>query len=378
MQIKKNLICVMVAAATGAGLGAVLGYGPLLRYKADGVLKIGLDTAEYKRVADLARDPHNLSNYAAWSPPPDSNRAGVDHFVRALGQQSWMTPIPTVSKADEREVPDIFLQREHDKLVNGGDRGRVYLGVELAYTAADPSEAANGARWLGAYFKDAATLEGLRQVVSEWAAESAEFSERATERRLKARFDIEQAEARADAFKKIVSAYPEAARRDVSQVIDVRQDNERFMSPMAQLVGAQSEVIGLREQLRQLDRQIDQHAIMKELVVQVQAAMASAHSGGDALEKLTKVVSDFDKKSVSEAQHQKISAVAVQIDEVASRFETQPRFLSQPSEPTSPERPSPHMLIVLAGVLAAFVSAIFLWRDAIHDLLSSRMVAVPE
>ena len=187
MQIKKNLICVMVAAATGAGLGAVLGYGPLLRYKADGVLKIGLDTAEYKRVADLARDPHNLSNYAAWSPPPDSNRAGVDHFVRALGQQSWMTPIPTVSKADEREVPDILLQREHDKLVNGGDRGRVYLGVELAYTAADPSEAANGARWLGAYFKDAATLEGLRQVVSEWAAESAEFSERATERRLKAR-----------------------------------------------------------------------------------------------------------------------------------------------------------------------------------------------
>ena len=55
---------------------------------------------------------------------------------------------------------------------------------------------------------------------------------------------------RAAALKKIVAAYPNAARRDSQQVVDVRKDNEKFMSPMSQLVGAESEVIDIRERLQ--------------------------------------------------------------------------------------------------------------------------------
>ena len=104
---------------------------------------------------------------------------------------------------------------------------------------------ANIASWLGDYFKDVATREAVREQVSRWEAENRQFSDRALERRLKFEFDIQQAQKRATALKAIVAAYPDAARRDSQQVVDVRKDSEKFMSPMSQLVGAESEIINL-------------------------------------------------------------------------------------------------------------------------------------
>jgi hypothetical protein len=372
MQTNKKLTTVLVATIIGAGLGAALGYGPLLRYKSDGVLKVGLDTAEYKRVTELAMDSRTLRTFATWSPPSDFSKLGVDKLIREMATQNWVTPIPRVSKVDERDLPDLLLQQERANLASQGDALRVYLGVELSYTAATANEAVNGATWLGAYFKDTATLEALRQLVSDWTAETAQFSERAVETRLRYQFDIEQAQARADAFKKIVREYPEAARGDVSQVIDVRKDNEKFMSPMAQLIGAQAEVIGVREHLQQLDRQIDQQALMKKVVAQAQVAVSAAHGGGDALNKLNAVISSFDKEQISGAQRQKLSSLAVQVAAVASRFQSSSRFLARPTLPSSPERPSPNVLTAFLAAFAAFVTAAFLWRESLNAFLAGR------
>ena len=121
-----------------------------------------------------------------------------------------------------------------------------FLGLRLTHTAADPAEAANVATWLGEYVKDVGTHEAVRDQVSRWKLENWQFSDRAQERKLKYEFTIEQAQARAAALKKIVASYPDLARREGSQVVDLRKDNEKFISQQAQLVGAESDIIEIR------------------------------------------------------------------------------------------------------------------------------------
>ena len=320
--MQKKMIVVLAAAMAGAGIGAVLGYGPLLRYKTEGVLSMEMGTAEYKRFAELANDSTTVTQFIGASPPPDLKGANIDGLVRNVTRGEWHKPVPKVSKADAKELPDILLQLEQEReKTPQRDRPQererrtpvwVYLGLRLTHSAADPVEAASVAAWLGAYFKDVATREAVREQVSRWSSENRQFSDRALERKLAYEFDIQQAQTRAKALKTIVASYPDTARRDSQQVVDVRKDNEKFMSPLAQLVGAESEIIEIRERVQKLDREIEQQTFVKALVADSESAVGRARSGGESVLNLSAVITEFGKKVRTEAEREKLLSLWLQ------------------------------------------------------------------
>jgi hypothetical protein len=377
--MKKKVIVVLVAAALGAGIGAGLGYGPLLKYKTEGVLSMEMGTAEYKRFAELANDTTTVKQYMAVSPPPDVKEGDLDRLIRTVARGEWHKPVPKVSRADAKELPDILLQleQEREKFTVDDPRAQsrerkpvtVYLGLRLTHTAAEPEQVANVASWLGDYFKDVATREAVREQVSRWKADNRQFSDRALERKLKFEFDIQQAQTRATALKSIVAAYPDAARRDSQQVVDVRKDNEKFMSPMSQLVGAESEVIDIRERLQKLEREIEQQSFVKSLVLEADVAANKAQSGSDSVRQLSIVITEASGKVKTEAEREKLLSLAADLSQITARFLSQAQFVAKPSVPSLPERPTPVMLTVLGALLAAFLVAVFMWRQLIIDLL---------
>lgn len=373
--MRKKVVAVLVAMVVGAGVGAALGYGPLLRYKSEGVLSMEIGTAEYKRFAELAVDGHTVQQYVGVVPPPGLEPSQVEKLVRDMPRGEWLMPVPKVSKVDAKQLPDILLQIEQERekllLSKEGKEGKasVYLGVQLSYAAPDPHQAAGVAGWLGAYFKDVATRETVRDQVSRWAADNRQFSDRALERKLKYEFDIEQAQNRVAALKKVMSSYPDVARRENQQVVDVRKDNEKFMSPVAQLVGAESEMIDIREKLQRLDREMEQQAFAKALITDAQAALGQARSGSESVLKLADVIVRFSKETNTEAQREKLSSLAADMSSISARFLSQAQFIAQPSVPSRPERPRPLMVIALVAVLAGVLAVLFAWRDALVQLL---------
>ena len=214
-----------------------------------------------------------------------------------------------------------------------------------------------------------ATREAVREQVSRWTADNRQFSDRALERKLKFEFDIQQAQKRATALKAIVATYPDAARRDSQQVVDVRKDNEKFMSPMSQLVGAESEIIDIRERLQKLDREIEQQSFVKSLVLEAEAAANKAQSGSDSVRQLSGVITETSKKVKTEAEREKLLSLAADLSQISARFLSQAQFVAKPSVPSQPERPTPRMVIVLGGLLAGFLAAVFLWRKLLIQLL---------
>ena len=379
--MRKKVIAVVVAAAFGAGVGALLGYGPLLKYKTEGVLSMEMGTAEYKRFAELANDTTTVRQYMAVAPPPEIKGDDLDRLVRGVARGEWHKPVPKVSRADAKELPDVLLQLEQERektterdLNRGREAERkppvtVYLGLRLTYAAAEPEQVARVANWLGDYFKDVATREAVREQVSRWTADNRQFSDRALERKLKFEFDIQQAQKRATALKAIVAAYPDAARRDSQQVVDVRKDNEKFMSPMSQLVGAESEIIDIRERLQKLDREIEQQSFVKSLVLEAEAAANKAQSGSDSVRQLSGVITETSKKVRTEAEREKLLSLAADLSQISARFLSQAQFVAKPSVPSQPERPTPRMVIALGGLLAGFLAAVFLWRKLLIQLL---------
>ena len=376
--MEKKVVGLAIAALLGAGVGAGLGYGPLLKYKTDGVLSMEMGTAEYKRFSELANDATTVTQYMTVSPPPDVKEDELDLVVRAVTRGDWHKPVPKVSRADAKELPDILLQLEQEREKNLETRAEdtsrkppvtVYLGLRLTHRAPEPQQAANVATWLGEYFKDVATREAVREQVSRWKAENRQFSDRALERKLRFEFDIQQAQTRATALKAIVAAYPDAARRDSQQVVDVRKDNEKFMSPMSQLVGAESEIIGIRERLQKLEREIEQQSFVKSLVLEADTAANKAQSGNDSVRQLSGVITEASKKVKTEAEREKLLSLTADLSQITARFLSQAQFVAKPSVPSLPERPTPLMVTVLSALFAAFLAALFLWRQLIVELL---------
>jgi hypothetical protein len=379
--MQKKIITIVFAAAIGAGLGALLGYGPLLRYKSEGMLNIDMGTSEYKRFTELANDSNSINQFLSISPLPQLSSDSLSSLVKAVVKGDWHKPVPKVNKVDSKELSDAVLQLERDseKEKDGTLKessksrraGAVYLGLRLAYTTSDPQEASDVTTWLGSYFKEVATREAVREQLSRWSADNLQFSDRAQEQKLKYEFEIEQAKSRAFSLKKIIAAYPNSAARDSSQVVDVRKDNEKFMSPTAQLVGSESEIISITEKIQKLNREIEQTTFSASLLQDANSALKLVQSGSESVTKLAGILAEYSKKIKTDAEREKLLSFTADLSQISARFLSQAQFIAQPPVPTRTERPTPLMYVILFAFLFAIFTAIYCWNERIFKLINN-------
>ncbi len=376
MQVlTRKMGAVLVAGALGALAGAWLGYGPLLRYKAEGVMSMDMGVVEYKRFTELANDSLALQNFVEVNPAKGMSEASVDGLMGAVRAGQWQKAVPKVSKADAKDVPD-FLLNPLKALEKDIDRDResdreppVYFGLRITHTSAVPEDAAQGATWLGLYFKEVATKEALREKVAHWAAQNRQFFTDAMERKLQYEFQITQAQTRALALKTLVASYPAASQRDTQQVVDVRRDNEKFMSPLSQLVAAETEVINSRGQIQKLERQLEQEKFVEQLLRGMQASVDKARSGSEGVAALSQALKDLEASVKTDAEREKLLSLSAEVSKVSSRYLYQAEFVAKPSVPSTPEKPGPRMFIALGGLLLALLAALLLWHKALWRLL---------
>ena len=372
--LTKKLIALAGAAVVGGCIGAVLGYGPLLNYKSEGILSVEMGISEYKRYAELANDPDAITRYVAATPIPNLREDQRKKLVAVVTKGGWQKPLPKVSKADSKELPEFLIQLEQERMKNRELNAQLqlqlqpqlaYIGLRLAYADRDPEVAAGVSKWLGGYFKDVAAREAIRSQISQWTLESRQFSDRSLERKLKLAFDVEQAQTRAVSLQSLLASYPDSARRDPQQVVDVRKDNEKFMSPLSQLLAAESEVISIREQIKKLDRDIEQQTFTKSLIEEAGVMIEKVQRGSDSVINLSALIVDATKKVKTDAEREKLLSLAADVSQITARFLTQVQFIAPPPVPSRPENPTPLIVVLLSGLLTMMATALFIWRTLI-------------
>ncbi len=181
---------VVLAGAVGLVIGGALAYGPLLQYKAEGVLSLEMGTAEYKRFSELASDPKALREFATTVPLNGMEPAEAEALFRRLNGVNWHQPVPKISRADGKDLPDIVMQMQQERerererqdsvAFMRSRAGRTYLGVRLSYAMADAQQAAAVTTWLGSYFREVGLRESIREQLVRWKADSQLVSDRST------------------------------------------------------------------------------------------------------------------------------------------------------------------------------------------------------
>ncbi len=385
--MKRKILNVAIAATIGLGVGAYIGFGPMLRYKSEGILSMEMGTAEYKRFTELANDESTIRQFIAQSPPAKLNEKEVELLITNIVKGEWHKPIAKINKADAKELPDIVLQIEkevekekekerekekaQEKEVKKSPLGILaYLGLKVTGLNSNPNTAAEVAGWMGGYFKDVAAREAIREQVARWAAESKQFSDRALEQKFKLQFDIDQAKERATALKKVLANYPEpAGTREGRQIVEVRKDNEKFLSPMAQITAAESEIINTKEKIQKLNREIEQQIFAAPIIKSAESSVKTARGGIDILNKLTTIVTEQAKNVKTDAEREKILSLTADLSQINARFMSQAEFIAQPSVPSRAERPTPAMIIAMMGFLFALLAALYSWRATLLSLI---------
>lgn len=389
--MNRKVIKIILATAIGVGVGAYFGYGPLLRYKSEGILSLEMGTAEYKRFTELANDETTIRRFIATLPPAKLNDKEVEFLISNMVKGEWHKPVAKINKADTKELPDIVMQmekevekekekekekeEEKDKSEDGNSkkaniRVLAYLGLKISNINANPKTAAEVATWLGGYFKDVAARDEIHELVTLWSSNTTHFLDRASEQKLKYQFKIDQAKDRAVALKKVLANHPEyLINRDERQIVKVRKDNEKFLSPSTQIIAAESEVIYIIGKIQALNREIVQQTFAAPILKRVESVLKSEQGGLKLLTKIDAVLSEQVQTTKSDAEREKILTLTADLSQIKTRFFSRAEFIAQPSIPSHAERPTPMLIMLFSGLLFAAIASIFIWRTSLLKLI---------
>lgn len=374
MNIK--IVSVAIAALIGAGLGAYLGFGKLQKYKSEGVININMGASEYKRITDVVNDASKMLKFSSNNLPAKMPETLFQSNIAAVVMTEWHKPIPRISKQDIKELPDVVVKIERD-YENDKDKDLIskpssaYTGVRVTSIASDPTQAMQVATWLGGYFREMAALVTVRDLVNNWKDKNRQYLDNSNEQKLRLEFEMEQAQMRLAALRKIVTKYPDTVLREGSQAVGVRKETERFLSPMAMLFSAESQIIDVNEKFQKLSYQTEQQLFIKPLLTQAESILNQSITGEEILKQISKLTTEYLYKTRTNAEKEKIILFGAELSQIKYKYVEPPIFLSLPNLPTRAEGGSPFKLIILMSLLFALITSSFVWRQNIIKFIQS-------
>ena len=138
------------------------------------------------------------------------------------------------------------------------------LGLELTAHARSEVIAREMVNVLAGYYVNAVMRERIRAWTLAGKLESQSQDKSVRADILRAELDIELYGRRVQDMKAVLARYPDAARMDSRQVVAVNpaEGGERYLSPLAQLVGAESAISQRREMIRRWQRELQQKEVL--------------------------------------------------------------------------------------------------------------------
>ncbi len=214
-----------------------------------------IELAVFKRVAAAYRSPDELGAYLD-AIGQQRSVAGERLLAKATRPTFWdeaAAPVGPLSKKDQREFGELKINTPP-----------FLLGLDISATDRSAPVAVEMVGLLSGYFANAMVRERIRSWVVAGNVEA-----RSTEKMLQAEIvrtelDIALKTRRAQEMRTILARYPDTARMDARQVISVSpvDGGERFLSPLAQVVGLESAVSQRQETIARLGRELRQKQLM--------------------------------------------------------------------------------------------------------------------
>jgi hypothetical protein len=185
------------------------------------------------------------------------------------------------------------------------------------------------------------------------------------------RFNIDQMQTKVTELRKIVDAYPKLPSIESRQVISIDRGSEKFLSPLAQQVAAESEAVQSRQNLNTKERELKMAALELQYLGAAQALVTAEASGSALAGKLSDLAARTLKPAAEKDEWARVvfNRSMMDIDTARERFERQVRFISDPSLPIHAEKPGALTFILGFALLGLLGTAVVLYRKLVVRFL---------
>ena len=356
-------LCVTVTLL--ASLAIFAGMVHFLRhYQSDGFLRAERPLAEINAQRASFGDKNNLLRYLKAENLMHS--PGAASLLQGIGPGLMQTAVKVAlpyTKEDLRFLPSDSL-------------GSSILGFNISFAGMSPADAAARVQLMGDYLRDTMLREDLLNSIHVRAGEVRVAQRSLDNKLIVKRVELQEASRKLDALKVIAARYPEASKHESRQLLSSDTDSSRYLSPVMQLVGVESDIADIKNELMSLEREAAQNNLHLRFYAGAEKLDPAMKSGKNLLADLERLrVETFKDASPDDEQARE---VANKIDLMAELLRTRhlvnTRFTSGPTLADRRTGPKAGLMLILSlafgGMMGVAVVAAFDWiRAAKHRRL---------
>lgn len=307
-------------------------------YEASAVLKLDVSIAEFRRLSTVAFSEEAFGEWAARQPSPDPNAVAALRWVFASSSrtQQRVSPYFRVTRRDLRDVPnrERELREVVEEAVKGaqGGSGKL-LGIQLEFEGRTAKDAVETVALVARYLRDVALWDATGEFVRTNALRSVGDVQRLQNELLLKKFDAEQLSQKVADLQRLSARYPASNRIGERQVMLLAGEGKAslYLSPLAQIVGAESELLELRRTVAHAERELERAKVAAAFFERALGIVSSFSSGVAVLHELEtlrdRVAAEF-RAQASDAVNEQLNQIGATLAEYRVLYVEQPPFLS--------------------------------------------------
>ncbi|KJJ95811.1 hypothetical protein UB44_21095 [Burkholderiaceae bacterium 26] len=355
---RKILLLAAIIFATGFSLL----FSALYQYSSEGFLRAPRKFAEYNGQKSAFWDREALHLYLEQNKKLEDNNGR--YLLTSLSEsfvQSHLQAVLPLSKDDLRYISDIKATQDTSGII----------GFIISFKGQTAEDAQARVQLMGDFIKDAMLEEDLLEMIHTKLGDAIAKKQQIDNQIIQKRVSLAQAGIRMEAARSIANKYPEASKMETRQLLSTGNDNQssRYLSPMAQLVGIETEMADLKSQLTLLERDAAQNALRAEFYDRIEQHSREALTGHALLADFVKTgQAVFTGKDLQDDKVREVyNQIALVADQMRTKHISEPRFVSGPTLPDSRSGPSMTVVLLLLLVAAvAFASIAVVGFDALR------------
>ncbi|WP_431796745.1 hypothetical protein SGO26_12685 [Cupriavidus metallidurans] len=332
----------------------------LRHYQSEGFLRASRPLTDFNAQRTTFEDKESFQRFLRANKL--TNTPNAVYLVHAIGSGLMQRQVKVVlpyTKDDLRFLADLKSPLDSN-----------ILGFSVTFAGATPDDAAARVRLMGDYLKDTMLRQDLLDNIHQRAGEVRAEKQKLDNKLIAKRVELEEAARKLSALKEIAAKYPEASRYESRQLLSSDTDGARYLSPVMQLVGVESNIVDIRNELASLERDEAQNDLRLTFYTGAEKLNPSVKSGKELLDDFRSLRAEtFRNVNLDDDRARE---VVNKIDLLAETLQTRDlmntRFVSGPSVPDRRTGPGSALILVFSvvfgGSFATVVVALLGWMQA--------------
>jgi LPS O-antigen subunit length determinant protein (WzzB/FepE family) len=330
---------------------------------------IGVPVPLYKSSSTQFFNPNRFQLIAGQDKPfkEEDLREIATKFRQAEDIIKWIKPVYAFAKDDSRE----FTQMPQDE-------SNSVIGLNLAYEANSPESASAYVSFFGNYIRNCLLYVTLYNYIMDGYSSTISQARKNENDIINIQFELLQNTNKMKDIRAILSEYPESAKIENRQLVSVQDGGSRFLAPVTQLVGIESNLADLRQDLAELERDREKLTARAEYFSRCYSELAKIGENGESLFLLLKSIKDevFKNKDLGKDDVKEVfNNLTIDLQAFELNFFSNSRFISGPTVPMVHIKPRKSLIAIVSCFASFFfliigVFVLHWWQDNKKAIMS--------